>query len=582
MNRITSVEELKALLSPLAIYEDYLHLSQRGRRRSALCPFHKEKTPSFFVDTESGLFYCFGCHKGGDIIKFIEEIEKCSFEEAVSILARKAGVEFSRNRNQKETAEGKQREKLIQILSLSLKHFRESLKNAQENSPVKKYILERKINKQAIEELFLGYSGERGKLISLLLKEGFRKDECATAGILQEGKNGEYYEYFRERLIFPIFDLQNRAVGFGGRTLIGEEPKYLNTRETPVFRKRELLYGLNLSKDEIRKENRVILVEGYMDFLSLYTRGIKNCVASLGTSLTSTQASLLKRYTNNVVLVYDFDEAGKSAMERALPILLGQDLDVSIALVPEGKDPDEAIKLIGADEYKKRIENSMTFLEFIFYKYSKSNFISLEDKLKFLDDVAQNIAEINDPIKRDAYLNELSDRTGVKKGLITEKIEKMGKIHSVDRNLLNEKEFEIPEGEQLLIKALLSANNDYIKKILSIPEEVIQYLKTSSIITKLLNGIEITDELESRILAFVNNSCHDINGIKNLEGVIYRLKKDFLEKKRRELTAKLKEAKARGDNDLADIILRELSSTVANEAKNIENIRLELKESKDD
>lgn len=582
MNRITTVEELKALVSPMNVYEDYLRLSQRGRRRSALCPFHKEKTASFFVDTESGLFYCFGCHKGGDIIKFIEEIEKCSFEEAVSILARKAGVEFSRDKSPRATAEGKQRERIIQILSLSLKYYKDSLSNAGEKSLVKKYISERQISKEAVSELSLGYSGERGKLFSLLLKEGFRKDECASAGVLQEGRQGEYYEYFRERLVFPIFDLQGRTVGFGGRTLIGEEPKYLNTRETPVFRKRELLYGLNFTKEEIRKEDKVILVEGYMDFLSLFSRGVKNCAASLGTSLTPNQASLLKRYTNNVVLVYDFDTAGKSAMERALPILLAQGLDVKVALIPEGKDPDEAIKAIGAEEYRKRIENSLTFLEFIFYQYSKGNFFSLEEKLRFLEAVAGNIAEIKDPIKREAYLNELSDRTGVKKSLITEKIEKMGTIHSVEKELLNEEEFEIPEDEQLIIKALLSAKNDYLKKVLSMPKQILQSLKTSTLVMKLVEGVEISDERELKTLAFVNNSCHEINGIKNLEGAIYSLTKDFLDRRRQELTAKLKEAKKRGDNELADIIFRELSSMIANDVKNIQNMRLELKESKDD
>ncbi|MCX7829965.1 MAG: CHC2 zinc finger domain-containing protein, partial [Acidobacteria bacterium] len=204
MNRITTVEELKALVTPINVYEDYLRLSQRGRRRSSLCPFHKEKTPSFFVDAETGLFYCFGCHKGGDIIKFIEEIEKCSFEEAVSIIARKAGVEFVRQTSERATAEGKQREILVRILSLSLKFYKDSLMKADERSSVKKYISERGISKETAEELSLGYSGEKGKLISLLLKEGFRKEECASAGVLQEGRQSEYFEYFRERLIFPI------------------------------------------------------------------------------------------------------------------------------------------------------------------------------------------------------------------------------------------------------------------------------------------------------------------------------------------------------------------------------------------
>lgn len=579
MNRINSLEELKALISPMKVYEDYLHLSQKGRRRSALCPFHKEKTPSFFVDTESGLYYCFGCQRGGDIIKFIEEIEKCSFEEAVSILAKKAGVEFLSRKSPKSTAEGEQRERFIKILSYSLKYYKESLSKAESSSLVKKYIQEREISKEAVLELSLGYSGRKGELISLLLKEGFRKEECASAGVLQEGNQGEFYEYFRERLIFPIFDLQGRVVGFGGRTLNNEVPKYLNTKETSIFRKRELLYGLNFSKEAIRKENKAILVEGYMDFLSLYSRGVKNCAASLGTSLTPSQASLLKRYTNNVVLVYDFDSAGKYAMERALPILLSQGLDVSVSLIPEGKDPDESIKIIGAEEFKKRIDNSMTFLEFILYQFSKGNFFSIEEKLKFLESVVVNIAEIEDPIKREGYLNELSERTGVKKSLIVEKIEKMGKVHSIERELLKEREFDVPETEQVIIKALLSAKEDYLLKVLSIPKPIISSLKNRELISKLCNGIEIEDERENKIIAFINNSCKDIGDIKDIDGAIYTVTKEFFERKRAELTAKLKDAEVRGDREFADIILRELSAMILDEARKIKNMEFEIKES---
>ncbi|MCX7830482.1 MAG: hypothetical protein N2445_05430, partial [Acidobacteria bacterium] len=250
--------------------------------------------------------------------------------------------------------------------------------------------------------------------------------------------------------------------------------------------------------------------------------------------------------------------------------------------IPEGKDPDEAIKAIGADEYKKRIEQSISFLEFIFYQYSKANFFSIDEKLKFVEAVAEDIAEIKDPIKRDIYIDELCSRTGIKRSLIADKIEKVEKIHSADKKILNAEEFSIPENEQLIIKALLSSKNDYLKKVLSIPKPIIQSLKTSSIILKLADGEEITDERELKILAFVNNSCHEINEIKNLEGAIYSLTKNFFDKKRGELTVKLKEAKSRGDNELADIILRELSSMIVNESKNIENMKLEIKESKDD
>ncbi len=567
MARINSLEELKAMVSPITIYGEYLHLIGSGRKRTSLCPFHKEKTPSFSIDVEKGLFYCFGCHKGGDIIKFIEEIERCSFEEAVSILARKGGVDFSFPKSERGSLEGKKREKLIEILSISLEHFKKSLENQDNSGTIFKYIKERGIPKESLKELSIGYSGNKGELLSLLLKKGFTKEECVQAGVVREGKSYEYYEYFRDRLIFPIFDLQERVVGFGGRTLSNEEPKYLNSPETPVFRKRELLYGLNLSKEFIRKENRVILVEGYMDFVSLYIRGIKNCVASLGTALTSTQSSLIKRYTDNVVLLYDSDEAGKKAMERAIPILLSADLNVNVAIIPEAKDPDDAIKLLGITEFKKRIDESVSFVDFILYQFNLQNMTNLDEKLNFLEKVSGDIAEIRDPIKKEGFLNEISSRTGISKKTISKKIDSLEKITSSEV-VEKEKEIFLSVNEIILIKGLLAFNREYFSLISAIPKNILSTLKTFPLVEKMLDGQEITGEEELKILAFVNNSCHEVVSESDIKGAIVSLRKDACERKRKELTAKMKDAEVKGDNELVGILLREINA-VSKEANSI-------------
>jgi DNA primase len=567
MARINSLEELKAMVSPITIYSEYLHLVGSGRKRTSLCPFHKEKTPSFSIDVEKGLFYCFGCHKGGDIIKFVEEMERCSFEEAVSILARKGGVDFSFQKSERGSVEGKKRERLIEILSTSLEYFKKSLLNQDKDGGVLTYIKKRGIPEGSIKELSLGYSGNKGELLSLLLKKDFTKEECVQAGVVREGKSYEYYEYFRDRLIFPIFDLQERVVGFGGRTLTNEEPKYLNSPETPVFRKRELLYGLNLSKEFIRKENRAILVEGYMDFVSLYLKGIKNCVASLGTALTPAQASLIKRYSDNVVLLYDSDEAGKKAMERAIPILLSMNLNVNVAIIPEAKDPDDAIKILGVGEFKKRIDESVSFVDFVLYQFNLQKMATLDEKLSFLEKVAGDIAEIKDPIKKEGFLNEISSRTGISKRTISKKIDSLEKVSSSEV-IEKEKEILLSVNEIILIKSLLTFNREYLSLISAIPKNILSTLNTFPLIEKLLDGQEITGEEELKTLAFVNNSCHEVVSENDIKGAIVSLKKDFCEKRRKELTAKMKDAEVKGDRELVGILLREINA-VSKEANSI-------------
>ncbi|HNQ77190.1 MAG TPA: DNA primase [Acidobacteriota bacterium] len=573
MTKISTVDELKSYIAPITVYEDYLKLSAKGRRRLALCPFHKEKTPSFSVDTDSGLFYCFGCHKGGDVIKFIEEIERCSFEEAISILARKAGVELERSGRYNETGgeDGKKREKLLNLLSFAAGYYRECLAGSPEGSPVKRYIREREIPENAVNELQLGYAPERSSLISGIIRAGFTKEEAVEAGVLKESKRGEYFEYFRDRLMFPIIDVGGRVVGFGGRTIGKDEPKYLNTPETAVFRKRDLLYGLNFSRDSIRQEDRGVLVEGYMDFLSLYARGVRCVAASLGTALTPSQAALMKRYSHTVVLLYDTDEAGQAAMERALPILLGQGLKVKIALMEGAKDPDECVKSIGAERFRELLDRSEPFFRHILGRFRARDLGSVEEKLKFLDYAAPHLSSIPDPIEREAFINEFSERTGLKKSLVVEKIDKKGPAPKPSEQPAEE-EISLSVSEHVLVKAALSGNNDFMKKLLEIPPKLLDSMASGRLLRKKLEGTYITDEKELKLEAFVKNSCHEVQSVDDIDGAVYSLEKELLEKNRREVTLRLRESREKGDRELEEIYTRELLAIV-NEAKNIQNTR---------
>jgi DNA primase len=569
MTKLTTVDELKAFIAPIAVYEDYLKLSQRGKRRLALCPFHKEKTPSFSVDGDSGLFYCFGCHKGGDVIKFVEEIEGCTFEEAVSLLARKAGVEFARSGHEKGSEEGLKRERLSKLLACASDFYRESLRSAPEGSAVKKYMEKRGISESSAKELLLGFAGEKGGLMSRLLKSEFKKEEAVDAGLFKLGSRGEYYEYFRERLMFPIFDISGRIIGFGGRTIGSDEPKYLNTPETVLFRKREILYGLNFSRDSIRKEDCSVLVEGYMDFLSLYSRGIKNVAASLGTALTSAQSALLKRYSNKVVLLYDSDNAGKAAMERALPILLAQGLEVNIAVLENAKDPDECICRVGEAKFRELLAGADSFFDHILKQVKSRSFLNVEERIKFLDYAAPSISAIPNPIQREAYVSELSERIHLKKSLIVEKIEKSAG-GAVQNELIDSNGETLSISEHILIKAALAGDINFTRALLEISPKVLDSLTCGPLLKEILDGKEIQSDRELKLQAFVKNSCHEIQNIQDLQGAIYSLEKEMLEKSRKEITLKLRESQEKGEEELVEIYTRELLAIV-NEAKNIQN-----------
>ena len=363
------VDRVRSAADIVKTVGEYLHLRKVGRRHVGLCPFHAEKTPSFSVDEQKQVFYCFGCGAGGDIFKFLMLHEKLEFGEALKILAEKNGIEVPRASWRQ--APRSLKERLYEANALAAAHYRETLAHAENGRPGREYLAGRGIQAGTVERLGIGYAlhGWEG-LKSRLLSRGFSPEELSSSGLLVPRADGSgSYDRFRERIIFPIVSVVGKIVGFGGRAIGSpgdsrHEPKYLNSPETPVYSKGETLYGLYQAREALRERGFAVLVEGYLDFASLFEAGIENVVASLGTAFTDGHARLLARYVDRVVVNYDADAAGKAAALRSLAPLVARGLEVKVLRLPAGEDPDLYVRRIGADEYRGRLDSAPDYMDY--------------------------------------------------------------------------------------------------------------------------------------------------------------------------------------------------------------------------
>lgn len=553
-----SVDELKGLIDPLAVYQDYVRLQRKGRRSLGLCPFHKEKTPSFSVDGDNGLFYCFGCHKGGDVIQFVQELEHCSFPEALEILARKAGVSLSFTREAKGTAPDR-KERLRKLLESAAGFYHKALLASSKSSVVWTYARKRGIAEEIAASLRLGYAPPEGGLLPHIRREGYEAEEGQEAGLLLERQRGEWGERFRNRLLFPIQDVMGRVVGFGGRALGDDEPKYLNSPETPVFQKRDTLFGLNLTKAAVREREQVLLVEGYMDFLAVWRAGAAHAAATLGTALADGQVRLLKRYCKEVVLNFDRDAAGLAAAQRAIQLLLAEGLRVKVVLLPEGKDPDEFIGLKGAAAYLRLVEAAQPFFKFLVDRESSAlEGGSVEARMAFLDRLVVYLAAVPDPIERQAYVTEVASwaRLGQDVNLILKRL---------SRAIPGEKPPEHPPAravtlavtEQVLVKGYL-AFPEAAEKLLSVlPAESLETLSIAPLLDSLRRRGKAEGPEQTLQLAFIQNSCHEAPSVEDLKAAVHEVRGAHLRKKEQSIQRQLTEASRRNDFDHIQMLQRE-------------------------
>lgn len=388
----------------------YVSLTRKGANLFGLCPFHGEKTASFSVAPDKGIYYCFGCHKGGGVVNFIMEIESLSYPDAVRFLAKRAGMEVPEDEAYR--AQYRRQERLYALSKDAARFF-----HAQLMEPVgeaaRAYIARRGLSKQTVTRFGLGFSpNEWSALLDAMVKKGYTREELLDAGLAVKGKNGGVYDRFRNRLMFPIIDVRGAVIGFGGRVMDDSTPKYLNSPETSIFNKRKNLFALNVAKKS--KQGRIILTEGYMDAIALHQYGFDCAVASLGTSLTEEHASMLAKYTKQVVLTYDGDEAGQNATRRAIPMLEKAGLQVRVLRMQGAKDPDEFLKKYGADRFSlllDRSENQAEYqLESLRRKYDLTDDAQ---RVEFLSRAAELISTFPNAVQREIYGARAAEAAGV-------------------------------------------------------------------------------------------------------------------------------------------------------------------------
>lgn len=407
------LEDLHSRLNIVDVVADYIELKRAGQNYKGLCPFHSEKTPSFMVSPDKQIFHCFGCGVGGNVIHFVMKFENLPFQEAVRLLARKAGIdlkEYKYGRDNEST-----REKLIEIHRQASRAFAENLTKSKK---ARSYLSERGLSEETIRLFSLGYALKDWHYLSdILRKKGFPDSLIFQSGIVTNGEKGAY-DTFRDRIIFPICEAQGDVIAFGGRVMDESQPKYLNSPESPLFKKGETLYGIHLAKDALRKTEYALIVEGYFDVIVCHQNGFGNAMAPLGTALTQGHLQQLRRFTKRVVLVFDGDEAGKAAAKRSIPLLFEQGFIVKVLLLPEHDDPDSFLRKNGPSLFREKLSGARSALDFILK-------VSQKDKTETVHEAVGMISLAKDPIMREELVSELSVRAGIRETVIREEIKKL-------------------------------------------------------------------------------------------------------------------------------------------------------------
>jgi DNA primase len=421
-------DELRNQADIVRVISDYISLKKKGRDYAACCPFHNEKTPSFYVSPSKQIFKCFGCGKGGAVFDFIMEIEGCSFPEAVRVVADKTGVtvpleaDSSREQGERES----QRAELIQFNQWATDFFEQQLIETPEGRRAMDYLAQRGVSEETRKAFRLGYAPNSWDAMGAYLRSrGATKAQIERSGLVTLKDSGGFYDRFRGRLMFPICDTQGRVVAFGGRILGEGEPKYLNSPETALYTKGLHLFGLSHARDAIRRRGYAILVEGYLDFLIPYQAGVKNIVASLGTALTEQQVRLLGRYTRRIVVNFDPDSAGQAATKRSLELLLTEAFKVNVLTLPDNLDPDEYIRAHGPEGYLKLLKGSQPFLEYIVDQAITSNDQSRPaGKVETINAILPYLRLVKDRIERAGHFESIADRLKIDSRLIREEFKK--------------------------------------------------------------------------------------------------------------------------------------------------------------
>lgn len=429
------IDEVKNKSDLLSVISANIHLKKKGNRYWGCCPFHNEKTPSFSVMPDKGFFYCFGCHKGGDVFKFISLLENISYKDAIKLQAQRNNIKIPyENQSSKEQERENQIKELWQITKLAGDFFHNCLRLTNLGKAGLNYCQNRNIKKDIIHDFHLGFAPNMwDKLYSSFLKKNMPINLLVDCGLIGKTKDNKYYDRFRNRLIIPIMDEYNRVCGFGGRVIDNNDnPKYLNSPETLIFNKRNILFALNKAKEFIKKEDRALVTEGYMDAISLHNKGIKIAVASLGTAFTYEQCRLLLRFTKNIYFCYDNDKAGQAATMRALAIAQNTGANVYVITLKDVKDPDEFLQNNSKEDFLNLFDKAMPLMEFqLNYVLNNTNIETLEGKLQAVNELLPLLLNLKNMLVVNEYLVRIASVLGIDESLIRQELNKKQKDNAL-------------------------------------------------------------------------------------------------------------------------------------------------------
>jgi DNA primase len=405
------------------VIAEYVALRKTGKNFIGLCPFHADKKPSFTVSEEKQIFHCFGCGQGGNVFSFLIQHNNLSFPEAVGFLAQKYGIEIpTRKMSPTQKKELKEKEGLFKINKEAADYFKGILSHPSSGKQAREYLGKRQMTPEVIDRFMLGYAPQSWTgLTQYFSRRGMPRDDLEKTGLVV-AKNGRYYDRFRDRIIFPIVDIHETVLGFGGRCLDDSLPKYLNSPDTPVYHKSRTLYGLHVAKEACRQSGSVFIVEGYFDLLALHCHGIQSVVATLGTAMTRQHVRIMKGYARQMILVFDSDEAGIKAAERSLPLFLEEKVDPRILILPEGKDPDSYVFEVGADGFLKATEKALGVMPFLIASAIKKHGLSLEGKVRIIEALKGPLGSLLDGVSRSVYIRDLAERLDIDESAILEHV----------------------------------------------------------------------------------------------------------------------------------------------------------------
>ena len=454
------VSEIRDRSSILEVVSDYVTLKKTGRNHRGLCPFHSEKTPSFMVNEEKQIFHCFGCGEGGDVFAFLMKAGHYSFPQAVEELAKRYGVRLpARELSASQKKQMDKRESLFEINRIASEYFRDLLTRRREGEEGRRYLSQRGISQEVVAEHGLGYSTDRWDgLVEYLREKKASLDLARELGLIFPKKREGWYDAFRSRVLFPIFDLHQRIVGFGGRIIKEGEPKYLNSPESSIYHKGEVLYGLQVAKRYATDKDCIIVVEGYFDLLTLHQYGWRHSVATLGTALTPQHIRTLKRYTKNLITLFDADQAGVQATLRSLPLFLEEEVAGKTVILPNGEDPDGFLRKGNLEDFTKRVEQAVPLIDFFFQRLMRTYDVkSVDGKVRIAKEGLALLGKIPDRIRRDFYTKALAERLDVKESFLYEMLPSSPKGRPKEGEDSKESSLDrtFPKSEEMVVRLMV-------------------------------------------------------------------------------------------------------------------------------